>query len=88
LRKCGITATGSSALRKLTAKGRLYPDAITARHLIEYNEELYKVRVAVERVFGKLKENRRLALRYEKSDLSFLGFVLFGFLKMPFANSA
>ena len=49
---------------------------------IEYDEELYKARGAVERVFGKLKENRRLVVTYEKSYVSFMGFILFGFLKM------
>ena len=50
---------------------------------IEYDEELYKARGIIEGVFGRLKENRRLAVRYEKSDAGFLGFVLFGFLKTP-----
>jgi transposase len=35
---------------------------------IVYDREKYKKRGLVERIFGKLKENRRLAVRYEKSD--------------------
>jgi len=49
---------------------------------LEYDVELYKARGAVERGFGKLKENRRLVVTYEKSYVSFMGFILFGFLKM------
>jgi hypothetical protein len=33
-------------------------------------------------IFGKLKENRRLTVRYEKSDINFLGFILVAFLKI------
>ncbi|MDR1985488.1 MAG: hypothetical protein LBP88_00770 [Treponema sp.] len=33
-------------------------------------------------MFGKLKENRRLAVRYEKSDITFLGFICIAFLKI------
>jgi hypothetical protein len=49
---------------------------------IEYDEERYKKRGLIERIFGKLKENRRLVVRYEKSDINFLGFVIFAFLKI------
>ena len=49
---------------------------------IEYDEERYKRRGLIERIFGKLKENHRLVVRYEKSDANFLGFVLFAFLKI------
>jgi transposase len=49
---------------------------------IEYDEQRYKRRGLIERVFGKLKENRRLAVRYEKSDLNLLGFILIAFIKL------
>jgi transposase len=49
---------------------------------IVYDKRLYKKRGLIERVFGKLKENRRLALRYEKSDLNFLGFIIIAFIKI------
>jgi transposase len=48
---------------------------------IPYDKKLYKLRGAVERFFGKLKENRRLALRYEKDDVTFLSFVAFGTMR-------
>jgi hypothetical protein len=31
--------------------------------------------------FGKLKENRRLAVRYDKMDATFLGFIAMAVLK-------
>jgi transposase len=49
---------------------------------IVYDKEKYKRRGLIERLFGKLKENRRLTVRYEKSDINFLGFILIAFLKI------
>jgi len=49
---------------------------------IEYNRELYKLRGAIERFFVKLKENRRLALRYDKSDDAFMGFIALAAIKI------
>jgi transposase len=44
---------------------------------------IYRNRGLIERIFGKLKENRRLALRYEKSGMNFLGFIIIAFIKIP-----
>jgi hypothetical protein len=44
---------------------------------IVYGKEVYKKRGLIERMFGKLKENRRLAVRYEKSDINFNFFHVF-----------
>jgi transposase len=49
---------------------------------IVYDKRMYKRRGLIERIFGKLKENRRIALRYEKSDLNFLGFIIIAFIKI------
>jgi transposase len=49
---------------------------------IVYDRQLYKKRGLIERIFGKIKENRRLAVRYEKSDNNFLGFIVFAFIKI------
>ena len=35
---------------------------------IEYDKVIYNLRRKIEIFFGKLKENKRLALRYDKSD--------------------
>jgi len=42
---------------------------------IIYDKTIYKLRGGIERYFGKLKENKRLAMRYEKSDSVFLSFI-------------
>ena len=42
---------------------------------IEYDKSIYKLRGGIERFFGKLKENKRLAMRYDKSDNTFLTFI-------------
>ena len=55
---------------------------------IAYDKEKYKKRGLIERIFGKLKENRRLAVRYEKSDINFLGFILIAFLKILLCYSS
>ena len=49
---------------------------------IPYDKILYKQRGYIERIFGKLKENRRLALRFEKSDLNLLNMILIGFIRI------
>ena len=49
---------------------------------IVYDRQRYKKRGLIERIFGKIKENRRLAVRYEKSDINFPGFILFAFIKI------
>jgi len=49
---------------------------------IIYDRVLYKMRKDIEIFFGKLKENKRLALRYDKSDAAFLGFIAMGAIKI------
>lgn len=41
------------------------------------DKECYRTRNVVERFFGRIKQYRRIATRYEKTSLSFLGFVFF-----------
>ncbi|GHU26162.1 hypothetical protein FACS1894152_0190 [Bacilli bacterium] len=36
---------------------------------IVYDKEVYRLRGRIETIFGKIKESRRLAVRYEKSDI-------------------
>lgn len=44
--------------------------------------ERYKTRSAIERFFGKIKENKRLALRFDKLDTTFFVFFLLACLKV------
>jgi transposase len=41
----------------------------------DYDKELYKERNLIERMFNKLKHFRRVATRYDKLDIAYLGFV-------------
>jgi len=49
---------------------------------IEYDKEIYKLRRRIEMFFGKIKENKRLGMRYEKLDETFLGFIALASLKI------
>ncbi len=49
---------------------------------IQYDKEIYKLRRRIEIFFGKLKENRRLAVRYEKSDSMFLSMIAIAIIKI------
>lgn len=42
---------------------------------IEYDRHLYKERNVVERYFGRIKQYRRVATRFDKKAANFLGFV-------------
>jgi len=49
--------------------------------ITEYDKDKFKLRRKIENFFAILKENRRLALRFEKSDLAFLGFIAIATIK-------
>jgi len=49
---------------------------------IIYNKEKYSFRKNIEIFFGKMKENKRLALRFDKSDEAFLGFIALAAIKI------
>jgi transposase len=50
--------------------------------VINYDKTLYKLRRNIEIFFGKLKENKRLTLRFEKHDSAFLGFIALAAIKI------
>lgn len=49
---------------------------------ILYDKTVYKLRKRIEIFFGKLKENRRLAVRYDKLDTTFLAFIALAAIKI------
>lgn len=49
---------------------------------ITYDKTLYKLRRKIEIFFGKLKENKRLSMRYDKSDQSFMSFIALAAVKI------
>lgn len=48
---------------------------------IVYDKDKFSLRRKIENFFAMLKENRRLALRFEKSDLAFLAFIAVASIK-------
>ena len=48
---------------------------------IAYDTALYQLRRRIEILFGKIKEHRRLAVRYDKRDCTFLGFIALALVK-------
>ncbi|WP_339058402.1 transposase [Candidatus Regiella endosymbiont of Tuberolachnus salignus] len=57
-------------------KGALYPG------IQPKDKEKYKTRNAIERFFGKIKEHKRLALRFDKLDITFFSFFAIACLKV------
>lgn len=51
---------------------------------IIYDKAIYQMRGAIERYFGKLKENKRLFTRFDKDDLTFLSFIALAAIKILF----
>lgn len=71
-------AYDSNAIRaKLDAKGitPVIPPKTNRLEIIVYDQERYKQRNKVDRLFNKLKQFRRVATRYEKLKANFLAFV-------------
>jgi transposase len=46
---------------------------ITQKHFAEYDKNIYKERNYIERFFNKIKNFRRIATRYDKTAVMFLG---------------
>jgi transposase len=51
---------------------------------IVYDKAIYKLRGAIERYFGKLKENKRINVRFDKEDQTFLSFIALAAIKIFF----
>ena len=48
---------------------------------IVYDKAIYKLRRKIEMFFGTIKENRRVTVRYEKTDAAFLAFIALAIIK-------
>ena len=46
-----------------------------------YDIEIYNKRNIIERMFSKLKENKRIAMRYDKLDFTFMNFIIIAIIK-------
>ena len=73
------TAYDADALRAWAASvgaEAVIPPSLSRSRKPSYDEGLYAERNAVERFFSRLKVNRRLATRYEKTARNYLSFAL------------
>jgi transposase len=52
---------------------------------IIYDKTIYRLRSGIERYFGKLKENKRICLRFDKEDRAFLSFIALAAIKIFFS---
>jgi transposase len=54
-----------------------------SNRIVKYSvsKPLYALRARVEHCIGHLKDQRRIATRYDKTKSSFVGFVLLGYLR-------
>ncbi len=70
--------------RNLKLRGNIpvIPGRKNRKEPISYDRNKYSLRKRIENMFGRIKENKRLALRYEKSDLIFLSFIAIAVIKM------
>ena len=51
------------------------PPKRNRNEVFDYDKEQYKERNLIERCFGKLKQHRRLATRYDRNDSHYMGFL-------------
>jgi len=49
---------------------------------VSYDKTLYKLRKNIEIFFGRIKENKRMAMRFDKHDETFLSFIALAALKI------
>ena len=47
-----------------------------------YDTHMYRRRHCIERLFGRLKENKRIAMRFDKLNFTFLSFIALALLKL------
>jgi transposase len=78
----GYDSGGFRRILKGNNNEPVVPGRKNRKEEIGYDKEKHRKRSFIERIFGKIKENRRLTVRYEKSDINFLGFILAAFLKI------
>lgn len=58
----------------------------TRKNVPDFDSEAYKARNKIERIINKLKEMRQISTRYDKTRLSFLGFVMLASIRIWLPN--
>lgn len=76
-----------NAISVIPYKGVYLPNDSTLTPDDFYDNKIYRKRHIVERVFGRLKENKKMVIRFDKLDSSFLSFISLASLNY-FVNTA
>jgi transposase len=63
-------------------KGVYLPEGSTLTPEDFYDTQIYRKRHIIERLFGRLKENKRIAMRFDKLDSHFLSFIALALAKL------
>jgi putative transposase len=71
----GYDADANRAAIRAAGAEPCIPPRKNRTQAIAYDRHLYKERNGVERFFGRVKQYRRVATRYDKKAANFLGFV-------------
>lgn len=71
-----------NAMPVIPYKGVYLPQDSTLTPEDFYDTNMYRRRHIIERLFGRLKENKRLAMRFDKLDSSFIGFIALALAKL------
>ena len=58
------------------------PGRKNRKETVIYDKSIYRKRRNIEIIFGKINENKRLAIRFDKSDTAFLGFIALALIKI------
>jgi transposase len=58
------------------------PNKRNRKNKFRFDKTVYKWRHKIENLFGRIKENRRLAMRLDKLDSSSIGFIALSLMKL------
>jgi transposase len=70
------------AIPVIPPKGVYLPKDSTLTPKDFYDIKLYRKRNIIERFFGRLKDNKRIAMRFDKMDHTFLSFIALAITKL------
>jgi transposase len=78
-------AYDSNKIRSFLNANEIYaeiPGKRNRKTRVRFDKTVYKWRYRVENVFQKIKENRRLCMRFDKLDVTFMAFVAIALIKL------
>jgi transposase len=78
-------AYDTNKIREFLKKNSIYAEIPNKRNrkiTLRFDKTVYKWRYRVENLFQKLKENRRLCMRFDKLDCTFMAFVAIALIKL------